>query len=135
EVRFLGNRDPALHFALLTDFRDAPSEHMPDDAQLLELARERIEYLNAKYPSEASGGEHNTFFLLHRPRCWNPQEGVWMGHERKRGKLAELNALIRGAPGAAERFSLIVGDTSLLGNVRYVITLDTDTQLPRGAAR
>lgn len=136
EVRFLGNRDPALHFALLTDFRDAPTEHMPDDAPLLELARERIEYLNAKYPSEASGGvEHNTFFLLHRPRCWNPQEGVWMGRERKRGKLAELNALIRGAPGAAERFSLIVGDTSLLGNVRYVITLDTDTQLPRGSAR
>ncbi len=136
EVRFLGNRDPALHFALLTDFRDAPSEHMPGDAQLLELAHERIEQLNTKYPSEVPGSiGQNTFLLLHRPRLWNAQEGVWMGRERKRGKLAELNALIRGAPGAAEHFSLIVGDTSVLGNVRYVITLDTDTQLPHGAAR
>ncbi|NLG76576.1 MAG: hypothetical protein GX535_10080 [Xanthomonadaceae bacterium] len=136
EVRFLGNRDPALHFALLTDFRDAPSEHMPGDEQLLELARERIEEINARYAAETSGGSaSDIFLLLHRPRLWNPQEGAWMGRERKRGKLAELNALIRGAPGAAERFSLIVGDASLLRGVRYVITLDTDTQLPHGAAR
>src|SRR5690606_25098909 len=94
EVRFLGNRDPALHFALLTDFRDAPSEHMAGDAQLLELAHERIEQLNTKYPSEVPGSiGQNTFLLLHRPRLWNAQEGVWMGRERKRGKLAELNAL------------------------------------------
>src|SRR5437016_3467726 len=72
------------------------------------------------------------FFLLHRPRLWNPREGVWMGHERKRGKLADLNALLRG--GAASRFSRIVGDIAPLSEVRYVITLDTDTQMPRGSA-
>src|SRR5690606_34944611 len=116
--------------------RDAASAHGPGDAQLLELARQRIEQLNAKCPSEASGGVvHNAFFLLHRQRRWNAQAGMWVGRERKRGKLADLNALIRGAPGAADHYSLIVGDTSLLGNVRYVITLDTDTQLPHGAAR
>ena len=87
EVRFLGNRDPALHFALLTDFRDAPSEHMPGDEQLLELARERIEEINARYAAETSGGSaSDIFLLLHRPRLWNPQEGAWMGRERKRGK-------------------------------------------------
>src|SRR5690606_41746200 len=92
--------------------------------------------INARYAAETSGGSaSDIFLLLHRPRLWNPQEGAWMGRERKRGKLAELNALIRGAPGAAERFSLIVGDASLLRGVRYVITLDTDTQLPHGAAR
>ena len=79
----------------------------------------------------------DTFFLFHRPRRWNARERVWMGHERKRGKLADLNALLRGKAqaGPGEAFSQIVGDTRTLTNVRYVITLDTDTQLPRDAAR
>lgn len=135
EVRFLGNRDPALHFALATDFRDAASETLPEDSALLALARERIEGLNRKHARDAGGIEQSVFFLLHRPRTFNSQEGVWMGHERKRGKLADLTALLRGAPDAALRFSLIVGNTDLLRQVRYVITLDTDTQLPPGTAR
>lgn len=126
EVRALANRDPNLHFALLTDFLDAPQEQMPGDAELLARASSRIEALDAQ-----TGGGH--FYLLHRPRRWNPREGVWMGEERKRGKLADLNALLRG--GGSERFSLVVGDTRQLQGVRYVITLDTDTQLPRDAAR
>ena len=97
--------------------------------------RARIDQLNQKYALETLGGiPGDIFFLLHRPRTWNAQEGVWMGHERKRGKLADLNALLRGVPEASARFSLIVGDIGVLGNVRYVITLDTDTQLPRDAA-
>jgi cellobiose phosphorylase len=146
EVRFLANRDDHLHFGLLTDFRDAREETLPEDAALVQLAAQRIEALNEKY--RRVGGD--TFFLFHRPRRWNPQEQVWMGYERKRGKLADLNALLRGGsphPGplprgegvshqsAQERFSRVVGDTTLLFNVKYVITLDTDTQLPRDAAR
>jgi cyclic beta-1,2-glucan synthetase len=127
EVRYLANRDACLHFALLTDFPDAPSETMPSDAELKRLASEGIERLNEKY-ADASG---NRFYLLHRERLWNAQEGVWMGYERKRGKLAALNALLRGSP---EGFAHVVGDTSVLQNVRFVITLDTDTQLPRDAA-
>jgi cyclic beta-1,2-glucan synthetase len=133
EVRFLANRDPQLHFALLTDFHDAAQETVESDAALLRVARERIEGLNAKYRepnAEANGGDR--FFLFHRPRRWNPRDGLWMGYERKRGKLADLNALLRG--GGTERFSLIVGNTAQLSGVRYVITLDTDTQLPRYAA-
>ncbi len=129
EVRFLANRDKNLHFALLTDFMDADRETLPDDEQLLRLAQERIEELNERYSAEENG----TFFLFHRPRLWNPVEGVWMGYERKRGKLADLNSFLRGGP--ATRFSLIVGETALLSNVKYIITLDTDTQLPRDAAR
>ncbi|MCX5733615.1 MAG: cyclic beta 1-2 glucan synthetase, partial [candidate division NC10 bacterium] len=128
EVRFLANREERLHFGLLTDFRDAHQESLPEDASLLRLAQERIATLNEKYPS-ARG---DTFFLFHRPRRWNPRERIWMGYERKRGKLAELNSLLRG--GARDRFSLVVGETAVLSNVKYVITLDTDTQLPRDAA-
>ena len=128
EVRFVANRDEHLHFALLTDFRDASVETTPEDKALLELAQKRITELNAKYRS-ARG---DTFFLFHRPRRWNPQERMWMGYERKRGKLADLNALLRG--GASDRFMLVVGETAVLSNVKYVITLDTDTELPRDSA-
>ncbi|MWV17362.1 cyclic beta 1-2 glucan synthetase [Pseudomonas sp. L-22-4S-12] len=128
EVRFLANRDANLHFALLTDFMDAPSEVLEQDAALL-LARQLIEALNHKYPA----GGAARFYLLHRPRRWNPSEGVWMGHERKRGKLAALNALLRGQ--GRKQFALIVGDIAALPRVNYVISLDTDTQLPRDVAR
>jgi cellobiose phosphorylase len=134
EVRFLANRDRHLHFGLLTDFRDAAAAELPEDAALLACARAGIESLNEKY---RGGGEEerngDPFFLFHRPRLWNAREGVWMGYERKRGKLGDLNALLRGGGEAA--FSLIVGDTSQLAGVRYVITLDSDTQLPRESAR
>ncbi|MBK8752665.1 MAG: cyclic beta 1-2 glucan synthetase [Candidatus Competibacteraceae bacterium] len=129
EVRFLANRDDSLHFGLLTDFRDAPQETLPEDNALVELAAQRIEALNEKYRRVRG----DTFFLFHRPRRWNSQEQVWMGYERKRGKLADLNALLRG--NAQDRFSRVVGDPAILLNVKYVITLDTDTQLPRDAAR
>ncbi len=128
EVRFLANRDENLHFGLLTDFRDAQAETMPEDGTLLGLVQKRIEELNQKYASV----KRDTFFLFHRPRRWNPGERTWMGYERKRGKLAALNALLRG--GSREPFSSIVGDTGILSNVKYVITLDTDTQLPRDSA-
>ncbi|WP_213767690.1 glucoamylase family protein [Caballeronia sp. dw_19] len=129
EVRFLANRDPHLHFGLLTDFLDAASEVLEQDAALTLRARESIEALNGKYP-DAHG---DRFFLFHRPRRWNAAEKLWMGHERKRGKLAELDALLRGS--GRERFALVVGNIVALPRVRYVITLDTDTQLPRDAAR
>ncbi len=128
EVRFLANRDDHLHFGLLTDFRDAIEETLPEDEPLLRLARQRIEELNEKYRSPEGG----TFFLFHRPRRWNPLDRIWMGYERKRGKLADLNGLLRGR--SSDRFALVVGETALLSEVRYVITLDTDTQLPRDSA-
>ena len=129
EIHYLANRDKHLYFALLTDFQDAPEEIRPEDKSLLRLARAGVEMLNAKYQSDRP----NIFFLFHRPRRWNKVEGLWMGYERKRGKLTEFNALLRG--GSNECFSQIVGDTSILPAIKFVITLDTDTQLPRDAAR
>ena len=134
EVRFLANRDANLHFALLTDFTDAPVETRPGDAVLLAHARAGIEALNRHYAQTAApSSSSDRFFLFHRPRRWNAADQVWMGHERKRGKLGDLNALLRG--GGHDRFAIIVGDIAALAGVRYVITLDTDTQLPRDAAR
>ena len=125
EVRFLGNRDDHLHFGLLTDFCDAAQETLPEDEPLLRRARNGIELLNERYPCTGA----DQFCLFHRPRRWNSSERVWMGYERKRGKLADLNALLRGK--RRDRFSLIVGDITDYARVTYVITLDTDTQLPR----
>lgn len=129
EVRFLANRDPHLHFALLTDFLDADEPTLPGDEALLAHAVWQVQRLNARYAPERG----DLFFLFHRPRLWNPREGKWMGYERKRGKLAALNQLLRG--GARDAFLEVVGNSEILANVRYVITLDTDTRLPRDAAR
>ncbi len=129
EIHHLANRDEHLHFALLTDFCDASEESLAGDESLLRRVRAGVERLNRKYPA----GDQTRFFLFHRPRRWNPSEQLWMGYERKRGKLTEFNAFLRGR--AHDAFSEIVGDVSILPAIKYVITLDTDTLLPREAAR
>ena len=129
EVRYLANSDHNVYFALLTDFCDAPEEHKAGDDELLQLAAKGVQALNQKYQRDRSC----VFFLFQRPRRWNARETIWMGYERKRGKLADLNHILRG--GSLECFSRIVGDFSTLPHIKYVITLDTDTQLPRDAAR
>ena len=129
EVRFLANQDENLHFGLLTDFKDAVSETLVEDELLIHLITKKITDLNEKYPGKNS----DTFFLFHRPRKWNPRDRIWMGYERKRGKLSDLNSLLRG--NTQNRFSHIVGNTENLKKIKYIITLDTDTQLPRDSAR
>jgi cyclic beta-1,2-glucan synthetase len=129
EVRYLANRDPNLCFALLSDFRDAPCEHMDGDDALLQRARVGVQALNARY---LEAGRATPFYLFHRARLWNPCAGVWMGWERKRGKLEQFNEALRGA---LSPFDTIVGDVPRLRAVQYVIALDSDTHLPRGAAR
>ena len=129
EVRFLANRDDKIHFGLLTDFRDAADESLAEDDHLLINIRARIDALSKKYGVE----NNDQFFLFHRPRRWNAEERLWMGYERKRGKLGDLNDLLRF--GITEPFSLIIGNIEILRGVKYVVTLDTDTQLPRDAAR
>ena len=99
EVRYLANRNAHLHFGLLTDLHDAAEEHLPEEDALVELAATRIAALNAKYGVSINTLGGDNFFLFHRPRRWNARERIWMGHERKRGKLADLNALLRGHAG------------------------------------
>jgi hypothetical protein len=128
EVRFLANRDPHLHFALLTDLPDSASNPREKDSHpLVELATHLIEDLNAKYASARQG----SFILLHRHRVFNRKQGVWMGWERKRGKILDLNKLL---VGEFDAFPIKAGRLNALDQVRYVLALDSDTQLPRGSA-
>jgi cyclic beta-1,2-glucan synthetase len=129
EVLALGNLDPRVHFAILSDFTDAPALDMPGDGAILSAAREGVEALNARH---AEGGS-DRFYLVHRQRQWNRGEGVFMGWERKRGKIEEWNRLLRGATDTS--FSVEAGDASVFPSVRYCITLDSDTRLPRDAAK
>jgi cyclic beta-1,2-glucan synthetase len=129
EVRYIANRDDNIQFALLTDFRDAREQTAPDDADLLETASRSVAALNKQYRQN----QHDIFFLFHRPRLFNKSEKLWIGRERKRGKLTDFNALLHGS--RTDQFSLIVGDIATLKNIKFVITLDSDTHLPRDAAR
>jgi cyclic beta-1,2-glucan synthetase len=126
EIRYLANRDRNLFFGLLTDFADADQPETAGDS-VLGSCSEGIRKLNERYGS----GERGPFYLLHRARRWNPQERKWMGYERKRGKLNDLNKLLLGR---GNWFHTVVGDLSRLLEIRFVITLDTDTQLPRDTA-
>ncbi len=127
ELHFLGNEDPHLRFALLTDFADAPQKHMPGDDALLEQVKAGILALNRKYGRRAVG----PFYLFHREREWNPAEDCWMGWERKRGKLVEFNRLLGGKETS---YNVQVGDLDVLPETRYAITLDADTLLPQDGA-
>ncbi len=128
EVRFLANRDKNIYFSLLVDFKDAPQEHMPNDARLRQYVTDKLNALNKKYDRN----QDTPFLLFFRPRLWNEKEKIWMGYERKRGKLEALNNLMLGKRDSD--FNLIIGSKEIYQNIKYVITLDADTQLPREAA-
>lgn len=130
EVHYLANRDPNLRFCLLTDFADAPQEAMFEDAELLARVRADVAALNTRHATEQG---NRPFLLLHRARSWNAGEGAWIGRDRRRGQLADLNAVLRG--GAPERFALAEGNLAGLDAVRYVIVLDAGTRMPHDSAR
>ncbi len=129
EVRALANIDPRLHFALLSDLKDADAAERPEDAAIIACLQRGIADLNERHQSP----DGDRFLLLHRPRLWNASQGVFMGWERKRGKLEELNRLISGAR-EKTTFSIVTAEESLYRSFRHVITLDADTELPRDTA-
>ena len=128
EVRYVGNQDHNLIFGLFSDFMDAPAETSEEDARLLTVVEEGIQNLNTRY------GE-GQFYLFHRQRTWSETEGKFIGWERKRGKLEELNRLILGLRAEDEPSILTIGEVDHLTDIRFVVTLDSDTQLPRDSAR
>ncbi len=131
QVHYLSNPDGYLHYGLLTDWADAPREHMPDDAALVAAAADGIAVLNERYGAMPDGTDR--FLVLHRRRVWNEGEGKWIGWERKRGKLHELNQLLRGHEDTT--FIPINGTPPAVpAGARYVITLDADTRLPKASA-
>src|SRR6185436_7047741 len=123
EVRYLANPLTNLWFALLADFTDAEEREMPEDDELIGLAMKGIEQLNARYGNDV-------FLLFHRSRMWCETERRWIGWERKRGKLEELNRFLNGEDNG---HLLLAGKAP--ADIRYVITLDADTQLPHGSAQ
>jgi cyclic beta-1,2-glucan synthetase len=131
EVHHLASPEGELHFALLSDWLDAATQHVDGDESLLEAAAAGIARLNRRYGPAPNG---DRFLLLHRRRLWNTSEARWIGWERKRGKLHELNRLLRGAIDTS--FLPIGGQLPRVPTgVRYVITLDADTRLPRDTVR
>lgn len=128
EIRYLANIDRNLCFGLFSDFSDAPEPHMKEDQALLDAAIQGIQHLNEKYGS-------GTFFLFHRERVWSPGEHAWIGSERKRGKLESLNCYLVGKPLPGQENILRVGQAAALKNIKYVITLDADTQLSKDRAK
>jgi cyclic beta-1,2-glucan synthetase len=130
EVHYLANREGDVRFALLSDWVDAPTQRVDGDDEILSAANAAIDRLNERHAEAPGGGAR--FLLFHRERRWNEAEGSWIGWERKRGKLHELNELLRGSTTTA---LLTSGRPSSAPpkDVRYVITLDADTRLPRGA--
>ena len=129
ETHYLANPGANVRFALLTDFVDAPQENMPEDGTLLEDAKARIRALNQRYAAD----EPELFYLFHRRRLWNPSENCWMGWERKRGKLSEFNRLLRGDQ--EPPIWSAVPNFRPYPALRFVITLDADTQMPRDTVR
>jgi len=127
EVRYLANMSANLHYALLTDLLDTDAQPCEEDP-LVELCGHLIRQLNEKYAGNGAG----RFAMFHRHRVYSPREGVWMGWERKRGKLLDFNKLILGE---YDSFPYKAGDLSMLSQVRYVLTIDADTSLPRGSAQ
>ncbi len=139
EEHYLANVDEVLDFALLSDYQDAAQETMPGDDELLAAARAGIAGLNERYPkndgtlNDSTSKKSNVrFWLFHRQRLWNESEGCWMGWERKRGKLHELNRLLRGDMNTSFIFENALRYPQ---GVRYVLTLDADTRLPRDSVR
>ena len=128
EVLALGNLDPRIHFAILSDFVDAPAREMPEDEAILSAARTGIEALNARY----SEGPANRFFLFHRLRQWNPEKtSGWDGSARTRKARGNGTGFCAGRD---TNFSVQVGDTGILPGVRYCPP-STPTPACRGTPR
>lgn len=128
EVYYLANREDNLYFAIAGDFKDAERQEMPGDGTIIETAAEGVKRLNRKYP-----GDRERFFFFHRHRKFCKRQNRWMGWERKRGALIELNAMLRGS--GETSYSFVSGNVTALKGIRYVITLDADTNIPMDTAK
>jgi cyclic beta-1,2-glucan synthetase len=131
QVHALANADPRISFALLSDWADSRTEYAADDAWILEAARREIAMLNR---DSAADSDAPRFFLLHRRRLWSEGEQCFMGWERKRGKLEELNRLLL-HKGPTTFLPDAEGILHAPKHIRYVLTVDADTRLPMGCVR
>lgn len=129
ESVYLANKDRNIYFALVGDFKDADKKILPEDEKISKAVQEELERLSKAYAGEGV----NRFFYFHRYRQFSERQGKWMGWERKRGAIAEFNQLLRGRKDTS--YNIIRGDITKIPKIKYIITLDADTNLPMGAAR
>ncbi len=129
EIHYLANAQNNLYFALLGDFKDSDSEDEEEDKEVVNVGLLAIEGLNKKYCKDGK----KIFFFLNRYRQYNKKENKWIGWERKRGKLMEFNEFLRGNENTS--YNVISSDAQELRKVKYVITLDADTKIPRDSAK
>jgi cyclic beta-1,2-glucan synthetase len=132
EHQYLAANDLHAYCAFLTDHDDSsePIDNNPTAKMLLNYCIMRLKQLNAKYGDEEDANE--PFLLLHRHQIYSSRQRRWMGWERKRGKLQELNNLITGWP---TKMQIIIGRQATLMHIRHVIIADEDTCFGRSAIR
>ncbi|WP_206155038.1 GH36-type glycosyl hydrolase domain-containing protein, partial [Clostridium muellerianum] len=129
EVYYLANKEENIYFGILGDFKDSVQKEEKDDRSIVDTALKLIKALNDKYSKNGI----DIFYFFNRYRQYNEKEGIWLGWERKRGKLMEFNELIKGSKNTS--YDVVSGNVENLYNIKYVITLDADTQLPRDSAK
>ncbi len=122
-VHYLANRQDNIHFSILADFYDSSSKNQSSDDEIVAHAVKRISALQKRYGMDK-------FFLFHRMRRYDPVDDIYMGWERKRGKLVEFVEVLTGR--SETSYSIIHGQIDILGEIKYVFTTDHDTQLPIG---
>jgi cyclic beta-1,2-glucan synthetase len=129
EMHYLANKEKNLFFSLLGDFKDSPESSKDNDEKIINAAMEGVNRLNKKYAADGQ----DIFYFFHRKRIFNKSQNKWMGWERKRGAIIEFNDLLLGSKETS--FSYFSHDTIPSDSIKYVITLDADTILPRGGAK
>ena len=131
QLHHLANPEHQAQFALLTDWADADTAHVASDEVLLASAKQQIGALNACYPMAGEElGAAPRFIVLHRVRHFSETEQRWIGWERKRGKLELLVAAL--AEGSTTAFLDLGAESRIAADIKYIVTLDSDTQLPPG---
>lgn len=129
EIYYLANKEENLYFSILGDFKDSSKEREEKDEDIIACALSEVKRLNKKYAEEG----RDIFYFFNRHRKFNEKQGIWLGWERKRGKLMEFNSLLRGDKNTS--YNIISGNMDSLSKIKYIITLDADTELPRDGAK
>lgn len=124
EIYYLANKSKNIYFALLGDCSSSSSEKEKQDEELIQEGIRKAEELNQKYSKDENFPK---FHFIYRKRLWNEKEGKYLGWERKRGLLAEWNEYLLGKK--ENTFLVNTMDKQQVPDIKYVITLDSDTDL------
>lgn len=129
EVFYLANQSKNLYFTLLGDCTTSSKEEEKFDKEIIQTGKELVEELNQKYPDE----QYSKFNFIYRKRTWNSKENAYLGWERKRGILTQFNQFLLGD--AHPTFLYNSMEDEKIPKIKYIITLDSDTELVLDSAK